>query len=218
MVVLAASSTTDVMEQIATSGASLDPPVDIEVVVAGSPSLIAQLESGVEADVLITANRATMDRAIATGRLTNPPTLIATNTLALAVASGNNAGVTRIDDLADSSLVIGACSPDVPCGALALAAADAEGITIAADTEELSVRALATKIQLGEVDAGLVYRTDANALMLDTIAVPGLDQHLNEYLVALIGDHPNEGARALVELLIGPTGHAILSDLGFEPA
>ncbi|MCP3939748.1 MAG: solute-binding protein, partial [Actinomycetia bacterium] len=81
-----------------------------------------------------------------------------------------------------------------------------------------SVRALATKIQLGEVDAGLVYRTDANALMLDTIAVPGLDQHLNEYLVALIGDQPNEGARAFVELLVGPAGHTILSDLGFEPA
>ncbi len=221
LIVLAASSTSDVIGEIslaAQAAQPANPNLDIEVVIAGSPSLIAQLESGVDADILITADEATMDRALDSGRLTGAPVVFATNTLVLAVAPGNPGGVTDLADLADPALLIGACAVDVPCGALATAALDAAGLTLEPDTEELSVRALATKIRLGEVDAGLIYRTDAAALGLDTVNTAStrrLDEHANRYFLALIGETPTSQTHALVDLILTATGRGILSDAGF---
>ena len=218
VIVLAASSTTNVMEQISSAAETADPQLDIELVLAGSPSLIAQLDSGVDAQILITADEATMSRAVAGGSVTEPPVVIATNNLVLALAPGNPGEVTDLADLEDGSLLIGACAVDVPCGALAETALEVVGLTIAADTEELSVRALATKIQLGEVDAGLVYRTDAEALGLDTVDTADtrrLEDHVNEYSLALIGPAPTSQTRAVADLIAGSLGRQILAGSGF---
>ncbi len=218
VIVLAASSTSDVLDEISQAAETTNPSLDLELVIAGSPSLIAQLESGVDADVLITADEATMDRAVASGRVNEAPVVIATNSLVVALAPGNPGDVTDLVDLTDPTLLIGACAVDVPCGALAIAAMDAAGLSLEPDTEELSVRALASKIQLGEIDAGLIYRTDAAALELETVNTPStqrLDEHTNRYFLALIGESPTSQARSLVDLILTATGRRILSDDGF---
>lgn len=218
VIVLAASSTTNVMQEISSAAEAADPQLDIELVVAGSPSLIAQLESGVEAQILVTADEATMIRALAGGRIFETPVVIATNSLVLALAPGNPGAITGLADIADASLLIGACAVDVPCGALAARALVALGLAIEADTEELSVRALATKIKLGEIDAGLVYRTDAERFgldIIDTADARRLDVFVNEYSLALIGEVPSSQARAVADLLTGDTGQQILEDAGF---
>ena len=218
VIVLAASSTTNVMQEISSSAEAADPQLDIELVVAGSPSLIAQLESGVEAQILVTADEATMSRAMVGGRIFETPVVIATNSLVLALAPGNPGAITGLADLTDASLLIGSCAIDVPCGALAARAVGELGLTIAADTEELNVRSLATKIKLGEVDAGLVYRTDAESFGLDTIDTTDtrrLDSYVNEYSLALIGELPSGQARAVADLLTGDAGRQILEKAGF---
>jgi len=87
--------------------------------------------------------------------------VIATNALVLATAPGNPGHVTGLADLARPDLLVGLCSADVPCVALALQPlADAQ-VAPSSDTLELNVRALATKLSLGELDAGLIYTTDA---------------------------------------------------------
>ena len=48
----------------------------------------------------------------------------------------------------------------MPCGAAAAQVFEAAGITAVPDTEEEDVRAALTKVQLGEVDAALVYASD----------------------------------------------------------
>jgi molybdate transport system substrate-binding protein len=218
VIVLAASSTTNVMQEISSAAEVADPRLDIELVVAGSPSLIAQLESGVEAQILVTADEATMSRAVASGRIFETPVVIATNSLVLALAPGNPGAIAGLADITDSSLLIGACAIDVPCGALAARALGALGLAIEADTEELSVRALATKIKLGEIDAGLVYRTDAETFgldIIDTADARRLEVYVNEYSLALIGEVPSSQARAVADLLAGDTGRRILENAGF---
>ncbi len=215
IVVLAASSTAEALERLELLAVSQEPNLEVELVLAGSQTLVAQLDSGVDADLIITADEPTMVRAMETGRVLDLPRAVATNHLVLAVAPGNTAGVTRLADLGRDELVIGLCAADVPCGALASQVFEAVGIEPAADTEELSVRALATKIQLEEVDAGLVYHSDARALALETIDPTQLQDWTNLYLAALVGDDPSPAATAFLELVIGPAGQSVFQDLGF---
>ncbi|MEM8707441.1 MAG: substrate-binding domain-containing protein [Actinomycetota bacterium] len=163
----------------------------VEWVFAGSQSLVAQIADGAPADVLITADRVTFDAAIAAGfdgaggRIT-----IATNHLVLAVAPGNPGSVESLDDLADPDLLIGLCAVEVPCGRLAAEALDSVGgdVEPSVDTRETSVRALTTKIASGELDAGLIYRSDAIAAGLDVIDEAALADVITIYQRAWTGD------------------------------
>ncbi len=213
VVLMAASSLSDVFSEIET-GAYTD--LELTTAFAGSTTLVAQLGEGAEADILVTANNDAMSRAIDDGSVAGTPVAFATNSLALAAAPGNPGNVVGIDDLADPGLVLGLCAPEVPCGSLALEATAGLGVEVRPDTEEPNVRALAVKIDLGEVDAGLVYATDAAAFGLETVAVPGLDDFVNEYLIATVeSDPPAAVSRFLDALLRDPLIRAVLTDAGF---
>ena len=81
--------------------------------------------------------------------------------------------------------------------------------TIDADTEETNVRALTTKLAAGELDVGLVYRTDARAAGLETIA----DDTLRQATTAYRGNEP-DGAAVLASFRNG-AAHAVLLEAGF---
>ena len=184
VVVMAASSLSDVIERLLEDGTGITP------VLAGSSTLVAQLSAGAHADVLITANAATMDRATSDGSVQGTPVVIATNALVLATAPGNPGRVSGLADLARPDLLIGLCSAEVPCGALARQALGGAQIAPSVDTLELSVRALATKLSLGELDAGLIYSTDAGTAGLPVVGAPELDGHVNRYHIASVSDDP----------------------------
>ena len=96
------------------------------------------------------------------------------NRLVLAVADGNPARITSIDDLSLGAPLIGICAPEVPCGATAARVADEFGVTLRPDTAEPNVRALAHKLANGELDAAFIYATDAASLGLQTVSDPRL--------------------------------------------
>lgn len=213
VVVMAASSLSDVFAEIET-GAVAD--IEMTATFAGSTTLVAQLREGADADILVTANSDAMARAVDDGTVHGTPVAFATNSLVLATAPGNPGDVTGFHDLADPSLLVGLCAPEVPCGALAAEAAAGLDVRIDPDTEEPNVRALAVKIDLGEVDAGLVYATDAAAFGLETVDVPGLDHFENEYLIATVDRDPSAEVAELLGALRGdPDVRAVLTDAGF---
>ena len=215
LIVMAASSLTDVLAEMENSTALTDVG-DIDTVFAGSTTLVAQLREGAAADLLLTANRDAMTRAASDGSVAGRPVVFATNSLVLAVAPGNPGAVAGLDDLARTDLQVGLCAAAVPCGTLAVEAAAELGVDIAVDTEEPNVRALAAKIVLGEIDVGLVYATDAAALGLDTVAVPGLSFFVNEYVVATVDEAPSDAVARLASTLVhDAVARAILSDAGF---
>ncbi len=211
VVVMAASSLTDVIEVVFEGRDGVIP------VIAGSSTLVAQLAAGADADVLITADAATMEQAVAGGSVHGEPVLIAVNTLVLATPAGNPADVIGLADLGRRDLLIGLCASEVPCGELARRALDEAGIVPSADTLELNVRALASKLSLGELDAGLVYATDARMLGLAAVDAPELSDHITGYYIASVSAEPLPEVQAVIDdfALGGSVGAKALYAYGF---
>ncbi len=149
-----------------------DPATDNpDWVLAGSSRLIAQVRDGARPDIIVAADAAKLEPLVDLGYLLiNEPQI--RNHLVLVVAPGNPAQVTKIGDLASEAPLIGLCAVEVPCGAAAQLVGSELGITFRPDTAEPNVRALAHKLASGELDAGLVYVTDAASLGLATIDDP----------------------------------------------
>lgn len=193
VVVMAASSLSDVIETV------FEGREGVTAVTAGSSTLAAQLAAGARADILITADAATMARATDEGSVQGEPFLIAVNMLVLAVPAGNPGRVAGLADLSRSDLLVGLCASEVPCGALAQQALREARVTPSVDTLEPNVRALATKISLGELDAGLVYATDAQRLGLATVVAPALSDHFNGYYMASVSGQPRREVQAVID-------------------
>jgi molybdate transport system substrate-binding protein len=146
------------------------------------------------------------------------PRIFAANTLEIAVPAGNPGRVAGLADLADPLLVIALCDPSVPCGASAKALMQSAGLVAAPDTLEQDVKAVLTKVELGEADAGLVYATDIAAAVgrVEGISVPEAAGVVNRYPIAVLSGTRNpEGARAWVDFVLSADGRAALAAAGF---
>ncbi|WP_182526005.1 molybdate ABC transporter substrate-binding protein [Nocardioides dongkuii] len=219
LTVYAAASLTEPFEQLAEQFAATHDGVDVELSLGGSADLVTQLQEGARADVLATADTATMDRLVADGLAAGEPRTFATNTLEIAVPAGNPAGVRSLEDLdGDRGLDLVVCAPEVPCGAAALALAELGGVTLAPVSEEQSVTDVLAKVAAGEADAGLVYVTDVATAGDDVegIAVPEAAEVINDYPVVALADSDEPAlAEEFVDLVLGDTGRAALAAAGF---
>ncbi len=211
LVVFAASSLSDVFEGLEAEFEATHQGVDVVVNTAGSSSLVAQLADGAPADVLATADMATMATAQRDASLVGQPVVFARNGLAIAVERGNPRGIERLSDL-DGDLVVVLAAPDVPAGEYSRSVLACAGVEIDPASFEQSVRAVAAKVALGEADAGLVYRTDITG-DLEAIDVPADCQVDAVYPIATVSDDPL--AAEFVDFVLGPTGTGALTEAGF---
>ena len=184
----------------------------IKWIIAGSRSLLRQLEDGAKAEVLITADAETMAIANDRGIIETPLGIVATNRLVFAIPMDNPGRVKDINSLGEANLLIGICAAEVPCGRLASRAEALLDIDIHPDTEEPNVRALALKIKQGELDGGLVYATDAQEFALRTVDDAALAELTNEYSAASV----NGASSELVTFFRSDAGRRILTDRGFN--
>lgn len=217
LTVFAAASLTETFDALAAEFEAEHPQVEVVLNYGGSSSLATQITQGAPADVFAAANESTMQLVVDAGAASDAPTF-ATNTLVLVTPPGNPAGVTGLADLADSDLAIALCDPVVPCGSAAQALLTNAGVTAVPDTLEDDVKAVLTKVELGEADAGLVYVTDAHAAgsTVEIVDVPEAQQVINRYPIAVLTGAPNpDAARAWVEFVLSDEGQAVLSDAGF---
>ena len=170
--VFAASSLTDAFTEIADAFEQANPSIEVRTQFAGSSQLAAQIAAGAPADVFASANEAVMATVLPGGELAgtgfSQPATFARNELVIAVPADNPQGISSIADLADNDLLLAICDKGVPCGTLAHEAAASAGIDLRPDTEEANVRAVLAKLLLGEVDAGLVYKSDVVAVSRGT--------------------------------------------------
>jgi len=218
--VLAAASLTDVFTTVAARVEADHPGTAVTLSFAASSELVEQVRAGAPADVLATADTATMAAVVGEG-LAGGERVFATNQLQIAVPAGNPGGVDGLADLArgaEPDLLVALCAAQVPCGAAADELFAAAGLTAAPDTYEQDVRAVLTKVALGEVDAGLVYRSEvvAGGAEVEGIEVPQAAQAQTEDVVAVLEHAPNpELAAAFVEAVTGPYGRQVLAEAGF---
>jgi molybdate transport system substrate-binding protein len=85
-------------------------------------------------------------------------------------------------------------------------------------SNETDVKQVVTKIELGEADAGIVYKTDALASPgLDTLTIPAEFNVLVSYPISVLADAPDpELARSFVAYVSSSAGQAILAKWGFD--
>jgi molybdate transport system substrate-binding protein len=220
--VLAASSLASVLPDLVDGFRREYPGVTVETSTGASTALVEQVRAGVGADVVLTADRSTADAAAdavdgngAAGDRSEEaaPELFATNTLVIAVPVGNPGEVDGLDALSDPDLLVGLCAPQVPCGKYARQLLADAGVSAAVDTEEPDARSLMAKITSGDLDAGLVYRTDVLAAgpTALVVAVPGAAKvPVTYFAVALAQGAGTE----FVDYLQGP-GRKVLTAAGF---
>lgn len=189
--------------------------IDLELSFAGSSDLATQIVEGAPADVYAAADLVTMDRVVDAGVASGRPVTFATNEMVLVVEAGNPLGVDGLDALADPDAVVVVCAPEVPCGRYAASIAAGAGIVPEIDSYEANVKAVVTKVALGEADVGLVYRTDAAAAGGDvsTVELPPDVNVTAEYPVVGVSD--GAASAAFIEFLLGPTGREVLRQHGF---
>lgn len=216
VVVFGAASLNKAFTEIARRFEIDNPGAVVEFTFAGSADLLSQLAHGAPADVLATADTATMDRAVQAGLVSGAPVDFAANTLTIVVAPGNPKRIASLTDLARPDLAVAVCAPQVPCGAATVKAAKAVGVALSPVSEESQVTDVLTKVTSGQADAGVVYVTDAAAAgdTVTALAIPG--SPVNRYPIAVARDsrHPDL-ARRFVDAVTGPAGRKILAEAGF---
>lgn len=200
----------------------------------GSDTLVTQLKQGAPGDVFASANEAQMKVAVDAGLLAATPRSFARNRLVVVVPKDNPAKISELADLAKPGVRVVLAASKVPVGDYARTAfrrlngrpgfpADFGGLVERnVVSNELDVKAVATKVALGEGDAGVVYATDATASALagrvKIIAFPPGTSPEAVYPIAALKSSPNPaGARAFVDFILSPPGQAFLRERGFAP-
>lgn len=216
--VSAAASLTDVLVEMEAAFEQVNPGVDVVLNLAGSSALREQILEGAPADVFASANMSNMQQLVEAGSVAGEPVVFATNSMQIAVPAGNPAGITGLDDFSREELLIGLCAETVPCGDFARTVLRNAAVSPAVDTNEPDVRALLTKLELGELDAGITYVTDvASAVgLVEGIDIPKANNVLAEYPIAVLAAAPNEAAaEVFVSFVTSDEAEAILVDHGF---
>ena len=227
LTVFAAASLTDVFEDLGERLTAENPGLEIRFNFAGSSALATQVLEGAPADVLASADEAQMERIEADG-LVEGRELFASNPLMLAVPRADPAGITvpadragipGLAELVGRDVTMAVCAPEVPCGAAAAEVLQVAGLEDVPDTYEEDVRAVLTKVELGEVDAGLVYVSDVHAAGDGILAFAFAEsaRAVNRYPIGVLAGAPNpEAAEAFVELVLSSDGRQRLRDAGFQ--
>lgn len=218
LTVLAASSLTDVFKAAGAAYEKAHPGTKVTFSFAGSQELAAQVKQGAPADALVTADTKTMDGLKAE---TDDPAVIAKNRLVIATAKGNPFKVAALKDLADTKIKVVLAAPEVPVGRYSKQILDAQKIVVKPVSQEPNVRAVLSKVELGEADAGLVYKTDTlkSGDKVVVVDIPDAENAVASYPAATLKGSKNaDAAAAFVAWLSTPEAQKILQDAGFQKA
>jgi len=197
----------------------------------GSDTLATQIKQGAPVDVFASANLTQMKVVSDAALVAGPPKTFAKNRLVLISPKGAAMKFTSPADLAKPGAKVVLAAATVPVGGYArttfgkLAGANGYPADFPAEVEknvvsnELDVKAVVTKIALGEGDAGVVYSTDVTASVapkLDVLPFPSVVAPDIEYPIAALKAAPNpKGAQAFVDYVTSAEGQAFLKARGF---
>ena len=233
LTVFAAASLAETFQDLAHRFEAAHPGVQVRMSFLGSQQLASQLAQGAPADVFASADDRAMEAAKAAGRVDGDSAIFAQNRLVVIVPRTNPARIGRLEDLARHGVKFVLGAENVPVGhygraVLAnLAARPGFGPDFARRalanvvSEEENVKGVVGKVQLGEADAGMCYRSDVTSAVsryVTTIAIPDSANVLASYAIAVVTPAAAPGlARAFVDLVRSPAGQKALVAHGFVP-
>lgn len=224
---LAASSLTDAMKEIAAGYEKANPGERVVLDLAGSNALQLQIEHGARADVFLPADEARMDALAAKGLIDASSRIDLLSNSLVVIVPGDRA--THLDALrqlaAQQFRRIALADPSVvPAGVYARKALETAGIwndVAPRVVPAVNVRAALAAVEWGAVDAGMVYRTDAilSSRVVIAFEVPPADSPSIVYPAAVVerSDRP-EAARRFLAWLRSPASAATFRKFGFGVA
>ena len=215
--VFAAASLTESFTTLGRQFEAAHPGTTVKFNFGASSSLAENIDQGAPADVFASASPKNMQQVVDADGASDSKTF-ARNVMQIAVPPDNPAGVREVTDLARSNVKVALCQPQVPCGAVAQQVFENVNITVKPVTQGADVKAVLTTVQLGEVDAGMVYRTDVRAAgtKVKGIEIPADQNASTSYPIAALTEAPNPaGAAAFVDYVLSPDGEKVLEQAGF---
>jgi len=215
--VFAAASLKEAFTKIGTQFEAAHPGTKVVFNFGPSSGLATQINQGAPADVYASASTKTMSQVVDSGQATSPSDF-ASNVMEIAVPVKNPAGITALSDLARSGVKVALCQAAVPCGATAAKVFTNAKLTVTAVTQEVDVKAVLTKVTLGEVDAGVVYVTDVRAAgaKVKGIEIPADVNASTKYPIATLTKAPNKAtAQAFTDYVLSAEGASVLTAAGF---
>ncbi len=218
LTVLAAASLTDAFTTLGQRFEAGHPEANVVFSFAGSSSLAEQVRAGAPADVVATADEATMDRLVAED-LVERPEVFARNRLAIVVARGDPRAIRSLPDLGRPEVTLVLCSVEVPCGALAARVLERAGVDPRPKSYEPNVKAVVSRVAMGEADAGIVYATDVVAAggSVAAVEIPPEQNLTTSYPVAAVkAAGAPATARSFVSFVLSEEGRQVLAGAGFS--
>ncbi len=241
LTVFAAVSLLDSFKEEGTNFKAANPNVsDLQFNFQGSQLLVTQLQQGAPADVFASADKTSRDKAVAANLIDGTPQELLRNVLVVVLPADNPANITSLKDLARPGVKIALAAPSVPVGTYSqqvldkLAADPAYGSSFKQQvndnvvTHEDNVKQVLTRVQLDQVDAGIVYITDAlaanksasgNIKPVKTLEIPVQYNVVAVYYIALVKGAAHAAAgKAFISYVLSAAGQAVLVKYGFIPA
>jgi molybdate transport system substrate-binding protein len=231
--VYAAASLSDAFNELGHRLEASRPGLRVRFNFAGSQILATQIEQGAVADVFASADERWMNYVAGRGLLAAAPRVFAHNALVVVVPRTNPGRVRTLQDLSRDGLKIVLGADAVPVGHYSrtvlqnLARGEGYGGEFYARvmhnvvSEEENVKSVVGKVQLGEADAGMVYRSDvtpAVARFLRVLEIPAGANVLASYPIAAVrGGGEPAAARAFVDLVLSAEGRQVLARNGLTP-
>lgn len=235
LTVFAAASLTDAFKTIGEQFGAANGGARLTFNFGGSDQLATQITQGAPADVFASANTKQMGVVITAGDIiSGTQKTFARNRLVLVYPKDNPGKLAALNDLANPGLKIVLASKSVPVGGYALdflakasklpEYTETYSPTVLANvvSYEDNVKAVLSKVALGEADAGIVYTTDAATVKDGSIGMLEIPDTLNTiatYPIATTKNAKNADlAQKFVDYVLGPEGQKVLAQYGFIPA
>jgi molybdate transport system substrate-binding protein len=200
---------------------------------AGSQQLALQIEHGAQADVFASADQRWMTYLQQRGLILGTPREFVRNGLVILNPRANPGRITQLRDLARPGVKVLIAADAVPAGhytreALAKLARTpgfppdfAQRVMQNVVSEEDNVKAVVAKVQLGEADAGAVYRSDVTPTVSDKVMVIDIPDPFNviaSYPIAVVKSPRAGGGELFVALVLSQLGQQFLRGYNFIPA
>ncbi|HKA31185.1 MAG TPA: molybdate ABC transporter substrate-binding protein [Candidatus Binatia bacterium] len=218
--VLAAASLTEAFRTIGKDFEAAHPGTKVEFNFAGSSTLARQIVEGAPADVFASACDENMKKVVDAGDVAGTPERFVRNRLAIIVPRGNPKHLKSLADLARPGLIISLAAPGVSVGRYAAEAFAKANTPVPGASREAEVKAVVTRVSMGEADGGVVYVTDvaAGGDKVEMVPIPEAQNVLASYPIAVLKGAANApGARDFVAYVLSPSGQRVLAASGFLP-
>ena len=232
--VFAAASLSEAFEDIARQFEKSHAGVSVQLNLAGSQQLVAQIEAGAAADVFASADTAWMGKLARGRRVDGAPLVFARNRLVVIAPKANPAHLSALQDLAKPGIKLVLGAETVPVGRYSRQVLDllskqpgygsdfGKRALANLASEEENVKSVVSKVMLGEADAGIVYRSDVTAGVqrsTRSIEIPDAANVIATYpIAALSAAAAPDLARQFVAAVQSKAGQKTLQQHGFLPA